>query len=223
MNIRINPEEVFRYTAAASLSHDADWQWQVEKAIAETEAHISPRFCYRFFSVQPEKNGICLPQTTLFLPGEDIKKHLCHAEECILMAATLGSGTEQLIRRAMAISMTQGLLIDACMDAAIEALCDKVCEEIVTKLDATKSLTDRYSPGYGDLPLTIQNQFLTTLDAQKQIGLHVSEALILTPKKSVTAVLGIVDKSEDKKRSSCKTCNLRETCQYKTCRKDETE
>ena len=52
-------------------------------------------------------------------------------------------------------------------------------------------LTDRFSPGYGDMPLAQSGQICEVLNAGRSIGLTVSQSGILMPRKSVTAVLGI--------------------------------
>ena len=139
------------------------------------------------------------------------------------MAATLGGGVEQLIRRKMTMNMTEGLFLDACADAAIEAVCDFVCEEILGGLSPCEYPTKRYSPGYGDLPIDIQGAFLETIDAPKKIGLYVSENKLLTPRKSVTAIIGIADEKESNKKDSCATCAMFHSCIYKPCRKEETK
>jgi len=220
MQIQIDPHEVFRYTASGPLAKSPDWQQQAKKAIAQTEAHMRPRYCYRFFSFKIEKEGVSLPEACLFLPGEDIKKHLSQSKKCVLLAATLGGDVEQLIRRKMVTNMTEGLFLDACADAAIEAVCDSVCEEIQKGLSSCECLTKRYSPGYGDLSLDIQSDFLKSLDAPKQIGLFVSENKLLTPRKSVTAIIGIVEKEESQQEDSCAGCAMRHDCIYRSCRKE---
>ncbi len=52
-------------------------------------------------------------------------------------------------------------------------------------------LTDRFSPGYGDMPLAQSGQICEVLNTGRSIGLTVSQSGILMPRKSVTAVLGI--------------------------------
>ena len=50
----------------------------------------------------------------------------------------------------------------------------------------------RYSPGYGDVPLSIQKDFFRLLNC-KRIGLSLMDSLIMAPEKSVTAFIGIKD------------------------------
>lgn len=99
---------------------------------------------------------------------------------------------------------------------AVEEVCDAV-ENLVKEKAAANgcSITFRYSPGYGDLPLEVQNSFLRALDAQKKIGLTVSRNNLLFPRKSVTAIIGIVEGEIENKKRTCKECNNYENCNFR--------
>lgn len=98
----------------------------------------------------------------------------------------------------------------------MEQVCDIVCT-LIEKEDMVKnkSLTYRFSPGYGDLPLDIQKSFLGVLDAEKKIGLTASSNNILLPRKSVTAVVGILEGNCKHNIKSCSNCNKNRDCMYK--------
>ena len=49
--------------------------------------------------------------------------------------------------------MMKAVLFDSCASAAIEAVCDNLQKELQ---QSYPYLTDRYSCGYGDLPITLQ-------------------------------------------------------------------
>ena len=74
----------------------------------------------------------------------------------------------------------------------IEALCDVFCEKI--RLDAESAglfPRPRFSPGYGDFPLELQKDIFRVLDCSRKIGLTLNESLLMSPSKSVTAVIGL--------------------------------
>ncbi|MDR1702298.1 MAG: methionine synthase, partial [Sporomusaceae bacterium] len=48
----------------------------------------------------------------------------------------------------------------------------------------------RFSPGYGDFELTAQPDILRLANAQ-EIGLGVTASMMLIPRKSVTAIIGV--------------------------------
>ena len=130
------------------------------------------------------------------------------------MCATLGSEVDALIRRTQVTDMAKTLWLDAAASAAIEQVCDEVQLDIAQRLE--RSLTTRFSCGYGDLPLSAQPHFLSCLDAGRKIGLHLSPSGMLVPIKSVTAVIGILPEGAAASHSdSCSICNLRENCQLR--------
>lgn len=65
----------------------------------------------------------------------------------------------------------------------------------------------RFSPGYGDWPLDSQAEMLRLATAS-QIGLNLTSSLMLTPRKSVTAIIGLIPKNKDTEpeKQSCKYC-----------------
>jgi hypothetical protein len=100
-----------------------------------------------------------------------------------LFAATLGAGVDRLINQRMKIDSAEALCLQACAAAKIEEYCDSVEKELPNH-------RPRFSPGYGDFDITHQTDILRMLDAQK-IGLTETKTHMLTPLKSVTAVIGV--------------------------------
>ncbi len=118
-----------------------------------------------------------------YLRGKDIINHLRGAHTVVLFAATLGHGVDLEIRKAQAVDMARAAALDACAAAYIEWCCD---ENMPEGLPACS----RFSPGYGDYPLSLQPQLLKALGAEK-IGITALESFMLLPTKSVTAVIGL--------------------------------
>ena len=97
-------------------------------------------------------------------------------------------------------------MVHAAGAAMIEQYCDDVQETLSTEYEARGLyLRPRYSPGYGDLSLSRQADFFRLLELPKRLGLSLNEHFIMTPSKSVTAVIGI---SAEPKKSfrKCRNC-----------------
>ena len=60
-------------------------------------------------------------------------------------------------------------------------------------LSRKQKLKPRYSPGYGDLSLSVQKDVLNILNADKILGIKLGENLLMIPKKSITAIQGVID------------------------------
>ena len=150
----------------------------------------------------------------LLLPGEDLKRHLSGCVRAAIFCATLGAEADALIRRTERLDMGRALTLDCCASTAVEAVCDQIEEELQSKFPGC-SFPFRYSPGYGDLPLEVQGPLLDLLDAPRRAGLCATASHLLTPRKSVTAILGISDKEIERTKRSCLGCPAQGSCQYR--------
>ena len=72
----------------------------------------------------------------------------------------------------------------------------------------------RFSPGYGDALLSASADLIALLDATRRIGLAMTRSYMMTPIKSVTALIGISDQNEDRTRD-CSRCSARPDCPYR--------
>lgn len=147
------------------------------------------------------------------LIGSSIQSFLRKPDKIILCATTLGSEVDQLIRKESIMSISTAVLYDTAAMVVIEEALDEWMETLKT-VEACKGLylSARFSPGYGDMPLTMQADILRELDAQKRIGLTVSESNILLPKKSVTAIIGVYKENFVSNYSNCDSCLIRPVC-----------
>ena len=76
-----------------------------------------------------------------------------------------------------------------------------------------KHLRPRFSAGYGDLSLSVQKDIFSVLDCARKIGLTLNDSLIMSPSKSVTAVVGISD-TPSCDGHKCKSCDKKD-CEYR--------
>ena len=148
-----------------------------------------------------------------------IKKHLEGCNKAVLMAVTLGVGVDQLLRKTQVTDMALAVILDTGASVLIEQLADDFQEEIVKKPDASDQndtfTTPRFSPGYGDWPITEQARIVRLLDGQRQIGLNVTKDSLMVPRKSITAVIGIADHPVKGCLATCDECVLRDKCLLK--------
>ena len=102
----------------------------------------------------------------------------------------------------------------ACGSAWVESGCNAAEEELRVRLPGL-FLTDRFSPGYGDLPLDIQPAVCAALDAGRRVGIHVSDSFLMNPMKSVTAVIGIADRPQMARVRGCAYCAMAASCRLR--------
>ena len=150
------------------------------------------------------------------LRGEDVARHLEGCTACILLAVTLGPGVDAQIRRAGIGDIAAGVASDALGSALAEQAAD-AAESALRQQAAARQLwlTGRFSPGYGDWPITVQPLLARVLDTARRAGLCVTDSDLMTPRKSVTAVLGLSSRPVQGFRAGCAHCALRGRCEYR--------
>ena len=209
---QLNIDEVLRYMGCPPDRADPATRALAEDCAAQVLQTVTPRWTYRVFDLDFEEGGVRMGG--LLLPGEDLRTHLKGCERAALFCATLGAGADALIRRAESGDMARALALDCAAAAAVEEVCDQIELELQALFPGC-SFPFRYSPGYGDLPLTLQGDLLALLDALRRVGLTASASNILLPRKSVTAILGVAQSPIERKSRSCLGCPAHDGCQYR--------
>lgn len=209
----IDRGEAFRYMGFGDQTPDESFIKRVDDIEERLIKTAKPRFIWRLMQLSRNENGIC-NAGSIKLNGISITEHLKDCNEAVFMAATLSSQADILISRANKINMTDALIADALASAGIEQICNKA-ELLIGQELKDKYMTWRFSPGYGDLPIQLQEDFISILDAQRKIGLTVTDSYMLIPTKSVTAIIGISNKPLPKKRQGCMLCNMHDKCQFR--------
>ncbi len=172
---------------------------------------VRPRTVWRLFDRAPDGT---LTGTGFCPAGEDIRAHLAGCSQVILMGATLGAEAEALMRRTQVEDMALAVVMDACASAAIESVCDSLCADLAAGF-APRYLTDRFSPGYGDMPLDQQRELCRVLDVGRRIGVTLTPSGLMLPQKSVTALIGVADTPRPKRARGCGGCAMGENCIYR--------
>lgn len=207
--------EALRYLGVRG-EPDARLTADLDRCEAQLCAAAVPRVCWRSFA--READGT-LTGTSFRPGGEAIARHLAGCGQVLLMAATLGAETERLIRRAQVRSMADAALLDALASAAVENVCDRFCEELAARFSPQR-LTSRFSPGYGDFPLSQQREVCRILNVQRMLGMTLTPGGLMIPQKSVTALIGVSDsEAPSPARPRCADCPAAGNCRY---RKEDT-
>ena len=215
MELKPERQEILRYFGYGNATADL----QTEKLLREcTETILNlakPRYTYMIFEIEKDREQIVLPQCKLTFEGRDIYEHLRDCNKCAIMAVTLGIEVDNVIRIAQVESMTKAMMLDACATEVVEKLCDEVQKEIldIAQKEGGK-LTSRFSPGYGDFPITTQKKIGEILDVNRKIGLTVTEKSLMIPRKSVTAIVGFTNKINEK-QNNCEICSMKEKCKFR--------
>lgn len=219
--MHIDKNEVLRYLGHNGQSMDETLSELIDTCIEEVSCLAKPLYVYKIFETEAREDRVLFRENAFVLEGKDIAAHLKDAGRSALMAVTLGADMDKRIRYLEVNQMTKALIMDACATAAVESVCDRVEAEIreLARKDGF-AINFRYSPGYGDLPLAAQPGILTLLNAQKQIGLTCTDSFIMLPRKSVTAIIGLIPPEKQAaakttESKSCRNCSKYNDCLYR--------
>ena len=226
--LSLDRDEALGYLGYAGQRVDESLLARFNALADACERDTKPRFAWGVFDVDtartdltaaavPDKH-VALLGCNLVLPGESMAEHLAGACGVALMACTLGMENEREMRRYEALSPTDALMFSACASALVEAAANAVEARIVAwAADQGLHTNWRFSPGYGDLPLSVQPALLGVLDATRRLGMTLTPTNMIVPVKSVTAVVGLFETAQAGVgvRNICATCQLEDCCELR--------
>jgi hypothetical protein len=163
----------------------------IERCEAEIRATLTPKICYAELPVRIDGNVVDFSHTSV--ASTDLSKNLCGCSRAIVFAATVGLGIDRLLLKYTKISPATAFCIQAIGAERIEALCDTFNDQF----RLTARVKPRFSPGYGDLPLSFQKEIFKILDCPRRIGLTLCESGMMTPTKSVSAIIGLENNTQE--------------------------
>ena len=155
-----------------------------EKKSAE---NIIPSDTYACFDALYAENGVFLQGTNVLLSGNLAKKHFAGCRKIIVLLATLGLKSEWALKRAFALNAANAVVLDAVFTDKLEKYLDEREKELAGEFGV---LTTRISCGYGDLPISVQKDLFDLIDGGR-LGVRMNECYMLTPNKSVIAIIGV--------------------------------
>ncbi|MDD2955398.1 MAG: Vitamin B12 dependent methionine synthase activation subunit [Oscillospiraceae bacterium] len=181
-------KEVYRYMGYRGQTPSPEEHRMIQEAARAVEEASSPRWVWARVPVWEDGEGAVLDGWETGSRG--LAGNLRGCAEAFLAAFTLGGGVDLVLRRLEKQDMSRALAAQAAAAAMIERFCDEREAELSAQIPGF-FLRPRFSPGYEDFSIRSQEEFLRRLDAPKRIGLTLTAGGMLTPSKSVTAVIGI--------------------------------
>lgn len=215
----INEREIWRYAGYRGVvdQMDAELKHTLDQVVQELKQKFSYKVCYRRMDIEWEGHMPVLPFPS---SSQNLARCLKGSSQVVIFAATVGLEIDRYIARYQRLSPVKALMAQAYGAERIESLCDTFCDEIQDEvMKEGYCCSTRFSPGYGDLPLETQADIFRLLDCSKQIGISLNQSLLMTPSKSVTAIMGLGTRGMSTGTHKCRECNKKQ-CEY---RKQEEE
>lgn len=204
---KVDRATALRYMGAAGWEPDAASRALMDRAEQKLLDTATPRAVWR---------QLPLSELPLEGCGQDLERHLRGCEAVVVMAATLGSEVDTMLRRMELTDIALAATADAMASVMLEQVCDALEEELRRAQQGQgQYLTGRFAPGYGDCPLELNDTICLAADSVRGCGIAVTAQHLLVPRKSTTALLGVADHPVTGTMAGCSTCHLRETCVFR--------
>lgn len=218
LEVEIPVKEVQRYMGYHGIADiGPDMQAKIGKAVGQLGIQSHPRIISKEYRITVSDKTVVIhaENEDVTIGSEGLVRNLKGCCGAVLLAATIGPACDMLVRRASVTSAAEASIYQAAGAAAIEAFLDDYNDKLKKTYEAQGLfLRPRFSPGYGDLKLEHQKDWFRLLDITKQIGIELTDSLLMVPTKSVTAIIGIGINKEFVKCSGCACCNRHATCEF---------
>jgi hypothetical protein len=143
-----------------------------------------------------------------------VANHLSGAEQVILVLCTIGPELEAYASATMQDNPILGFALDGLGNAAVDNIAQQVCALIGEQaLSENLKASTPLSPGEPEWPVDVGQPFIFSLLDPSQVGISLSSAGMMVPKKSISFVVGIG--LEMARVALCDICSLRERCHYR--------
>ena len=183
----INWREALRYAGVKEST--PEMEALLDECLRLAEGKLSYQVCWAEFPVKRE--GERLNLGFVQLESKSLAHNLQGCDRVTLFAATIGMEMDRLIARYARVSPAKSHMLQAVGVERIESLCDLFNDEITRLVEAEGGFTrPRYSPGYGDVDITVQRDVFRALNCTRTIGITLNENCFMVPSKSVTALIG---------------------------------
>lgn len=127
------------------------------------------------------------------LKSKSLSKLLSNSMDVVLMASTVGKEiVDRIVDEINNNNASFGVVLDAVASETADAALDWMVDFInkMIRREGKKLTKMRYSPGYGDLPLSNQKLIYDVLNLER-LGISITERFMLVPEKSVIAIAGV--------------------------------
>jgi hypothetical protein len=173
----------------------------VEESIRQGEYLCKPAGAYLIVPMSSINNSNIMLENGIMFESSGLLNLLKNSRSVVLMAATVGREvTERVFNEIEKGNAAAGLIIDSVASQTADACLDWMVQLLKKMLIREGKLLTRhrYSPGYGDLPLSYQKEIFEALQLDR-LNMALTEKFMLVPEKSVIAIAGIDEKGEQDK------------------------
>lgn len=181
--------EAARYSR--SMIGDGQTEALIQRCISAMPIKEKATVVYRIVPISVQDDTVSTPFCEI--NSAALSKVLKGCTRVVLFVLTAGIEYDIFINKNEKISPALALVGSALGSERAESIADAFCDRIGDMLaEEGYALTRRFSPGYADLSLELQRDIFNVLKPEKYIGVYLNDSLLMSPSKSVTALIGVI-------------------------------
>ena len=169
-----------------------EMQRLMDETIVLAEGLLAPAGLFGDLTIEEASEGtVSFVESPISFESRRLARHLEECYRATLLVCTLGPGLDEAHDRLTAEGAnSQALILDAIGSETAELLAERLNQSISQRAAKAGSPTRRrFSPGYADWPLREQAKIFALLEPER-IGVTLNQAFMMSPQKSISAIIG---------------------------------
>jgi len=188
----------------------------IEEVLAKLPSSCLPKGGYKIVDIEMSKlkpDGLFI-ENNYCKTDKIITSQIKKSEKAAVFVGTIGNAMEQWSKELFNQGNTMlGYIVDTVASAAVESAVDFLHNEIgKAMLDEGLKITNRYSPGYCNWPVSDQH-ILFSLLPKNFCGISLTDSALMYPIKSISGIIG-VGKDVRRMKYICDKCKVKD-CAYR--------
>jgi hypothetical protein len=170
---------------------------------------VDPRVSFRLSAVKVVTTDGLRLENGAFFKSPKLARTLKDTGIVCIFVATIGPGLENEIDRLMAQDRyADAYVLDVMASLAVEDVVDQFHRRMARRFHRKgQTVTLRFSPGYCDWPLPEQQKLFHQFKKSESLDVELSDTFLMTPRKSVSGVFGVLPYPADSPLAGYNPCN----------------
>jgi hypothetical protein len=170
---------------------------------------VDPRVNFRLLAVDRVNPGKIRLQNGTAFESPKLAQTLKDARVACAFIATIGPALEKETDRLMENDhYADAYVLDVMASLAVEDVVEQFHRRMARRLRRKgQSVTLRFSPGYCDWPLKEQQTLFGQFKKTESLHVELSDTFLMSPRKSVSGVFGVVDSPSDRPFAGYNPCH----------------
>lgn len=185
-----------------------------EKAIHAAQDHLDPKAIGKKYPIHSIHHNTLRLQGNHQISSSLVVNQLQGAKFMYVILCTVGPQIDELAGSISREDIVFGLAVDAVGSAAVESASHNLCLDLSNEAQkAGLQTTLPLSPGMVDWPVAEGQPAIFDLLEAEQIGVQLSPQYVMSPRKTVTMLIGVGNGFNSTKQA-CDFCTMQNRCRY---------